>query len=1219
MARGKRPRAASGLMASRFVRWPVWILTRIVVPLCLLMAIGGGIAYVRLLNGSIPLKPLAGPIERAIAAELPGISVSIADASVRLADGGNVEFRLSDVAFKSEAGVAIGHARDAAVSLSANAFWSGRIAPSRIVLIEPRLRLGYSQENGFSFALGQQDEQQNRRMPPAPGQANQPSAQPAQQTSTGGRTQLDLPALLAAVIGRDGRPSGTSSYIKSIGLRNAVLVMEYGADEAIWRIVEGELGIDHRRAGSAATADLRFQSPNGPWRMVLSATREEAGHAVAVDARLTDAMPSRLAGTMPFLAPLSAFEVPITGSAAIRLAQSGEVLAAAGVVEFGRGAIVPGWRGNGRLPVDAGRLTVSYEPSSRRVVLQPSRVQSGTSWALLEGALAPPAAPGQPWQAELVAREGMLGAAEFGLAPKRLDAFVARASFDPDKSRLEVGEFVMRVAGGGLSMKGHVDIAGSVPRARISGSLSQMPVETLKLLWPSIVAPNARRWSGEQIQQGRLASGTFLIDDGGSEGEQQRTPGEFGSRIAVAIEGTGVRLLPKPGFAPVEAPRVLIRLEGNLLDISAPEATIVTGPQRRLPLRGLRMTAPDVSATNAVGELTFRAVGPVAPALDLAEQQAARNGRRLSIPGEGLDGRVDAQVRIAVPLGDALTAEDTRLDIKGRITDGKARGLLGGHDINGATLAVEITDQSLDARGEMLVGGVPAKFNMKRIFAAADGDQPPLLVTANLDTADRAQLGLDINDFVLGEMPVEVLITPRSQADAQIQVRANLTNSEMVIEALGWKKPPGRPATLQFEVVRPSKQRTELQGLRIVGEDISLNGTLVLDGRNKAREFSFPELSLHVVSRLQLSGVLKQDNVWDVNVRGKTLDGRDLFQSLFAVGQLRSRPSPPRKDQSGLDLKAEIDTVLGHHDVSMKGVKLQMSSRAGRTVALTARGLVEGGGREADRPLDVTIQQQGREPRRLLARTDDAGQAFRLIGFYPNMLGGRMQLDVNLDGSGNADKTGRLYVERFSILGDPVTVDAPNSLDTGPRNRQRRVERPRLDFDSMRAPFELGHGQVIVREADLRGQVLGVVLTGKADFRAQYVDLGGTYVPLQGLNSAIGQFPILGQILAGPRGEGVIGMTFAIQGPMSRPQVVVNPASILPGILREMTKLSNPDPRITPRENQPALGGPKAAPKSPAIKSSSTPATAAPNKDGARGQSGRVDADGGWTSQPPTK
>lgn len=1217
--KGGRWQEPSGPASWRLFRWPVWVMTRFVAPLCLLLAIGCGILYVRLLNGAIPLKPLAGPIERAISAELPGISVSVDDASVLLADSGAIELRLNGVTFKSEAGVAVGHARDAAVSLNTNALWSGRLAPSRITLIEPRLRLGYSQESGLSLSLGQQDEQLLGRLPPMSDRDKPSAATPPQNTQLGSRTQIDLSTLLATMIGRDGRPSGTTRYIKSVGLRNATLVVEHGREEAVWRISEGELGFDHGKVGSAATADFRLIGTRGPWRLLLSAAREEAGNAVTVEAKLTDAMPSSIAGPVTLLAPLYGVDVPVTGSASLRFAHSGELLSAAGILDLGRGTIAPGWRGNGRLPVDAGRLTVSYEPSTRRIVLHPSRVQSGTSWAVLEGVLAPPATPGQPWHAELKSREGMLGAAEFSIAPKPLEMFRARASFDPDKQRFEIADVALRSGGGEISFNGHVEIGGSAPRARIQGNLSPMPVETLKLLWPSVVAPNARRWSGNQIQQGRLTSGTFLIEEVGAVGAPGAAGGLGANRISVALEGTGVRLQPKPGFSPVEAGRVLVRLEGNALEVVAPDAAIVTGPQRRLPLRGVRLTASDVSSPTATGDLTLRAMGPLPPALDLAEQQAARNGRPMTIPGEGIDGRIDAQVRIAVPLGDALTAEDTRLDMKGRITDGRVKGLLGGYDINGATISIEMTDQSLDAKGDMLVGGVPAKLTLKRIFAASDGDQPPILISGNLDTADRSQLGLDINDFVQGEMPVEVLISPRAQGEPQVQLRGSLTNAEMVIEALGWKKPPGRPATLQFEVVRPSKQRTELQNLRIVGEDISLTGTMVLDSRNKAREFSFPELSLHVVSRLQLTGTLKPDNNWDVTVRGKTLDGRDFFQSLFAIGQLRSKLPPPRKDQAGVDLKAEIDTVLGHNEVSLKGLKLQMSNRGGRTVALTARGIVEGSGRDTGRPLDITIQQQGREPRRLVARTDDAGQAFRMIGFYPSMLGGRMQLDVNLDGSGNAEKTGRLYVERFSILGDPVGADAPSALDAVQPARQRRVERPRLDFDSMRAPFELGHGQVIVREADLRGQVLGVVLTGKADFRAQYVDLGGTYVPLQGLNSAIGQFPILGQILAGPRGEGVIGMTFAIQGPMSRPQVVVNPASILPGILREMTKLSNPDPRITPRDTPSPASGSKAAPKAPSIKSSSTPGTTIPRTDEPRGRTGRIEADGGWTSQPPSK
>jgi hypothetical protein len=572
-----------------------------------------------------------------------------------------------------------------------------------------------------------------------------------------------------------------------------------------------------------------------------------------------------------------------------------------------------------------------------------------------------------------------------------------------------------------------------------------------------------------------------------------------------------------------------------------------------------------------------------------------------------------------VPLGEDLTTEDTRLEIKGRVTEGRARGVFGSWDISGASLGIDVTDQQLDIKGDMLVGGVPAKLTLRRIFAAPDSEQPPVLLTATLDTADRAQLGLDVNEFVSGEMPVELLITPRTQGESHVQVRANLVNTELTLEPLAWRKVPGRPATLQFEIVRTSKQRTELQGFRIVGEDISLSGSLVLDGRNKLREFSFHELALHVVSRLQLSGTLRNDNVWDVTGRGQTLDGRDYFKSLFALNQVRSKPLPPSKDQAGLDIKIDIDNVLGHQEIALKNLKMQMSNRAGRTIAMNARGTVDSGSRQAGVPLEVTISQAGREPRRLLARSEDAGQVFRMIGFFPNMLGGNMNLDVNLDGSGAADKTGRLNVWNFAILGDPVAGDGFDGPDQSSRGKRRVPQRSRLDFQSMNAPFELGHGQVVISDADLRGQVLGVLLRGKADFRQQTVDLGGTYVPLQGLNSAIGQFPILGVILAGPRGEGVIGMTFRVHGPMARPQVDVNPASIVPGIFREMMQMTTSNPRITPRDVQPApvSATPSVAEPSKAAPKSTTPRAAPPSKAkdaAAIPVPPQVDADGGWNS-----
>jgi len=399
-----------------------------------------------------------------------------------------------------------------------------------------------------------------------------------------------------------------------------------------------------------------------------------------------------------------------------------------------------------------------------------------------------------------------------------------------------------------------------------------------------------------------------------------------------------------------------------------------------------------------------------------------------------------------------------------------------------------------------------------------------------------------------------------------VQVRGDLTNAELSIESLAWRKPAGRSAYVQFDVVKGAgRYKTELQNFRVVGDDIVINGVLSLDAQARVREFSFPNFTIGLVSRLEMHGTLRPDNVWEVRANGTTYDGRDFFHSLYGAGQASEKSRPGRKDEPGLDLRADVDTVLGFSDLTWKGLKVQLSKRAGKLTALSARGTVEGA-REAGRLLEVSLQQKN--GRRLIALSDDAGQVFRLAGFYPNMQGGRLYLEVNLDGRGPAEKTGVIFVEKFNILGDPVVYEvlqAPG--EAGGAKPQRRIQREVLPFDWLRTPFSVGYGQVVLDKAELRGQLLGATFRGKLDYQMQAISIGGTYVPLQGLNSFIGNIPGIGQLLAGPQGEGVLGITFAIQGPMARPQVIVNPLALLtPGITRELMQLTTPTPHVTPRE-----------------------------------------------------
>src|SRR5262249_43968369 len=141
--------------------------------------------------------------------------------------------------------------------------------------------------------------------------------------------------------------------------------------------------------------------------------------------------------------------------------------------------------------------------------------------------------------------------------------------------------------------------------------------------------------------------------------------------------------------------------------------------------------------------------------------------------------------------------------------------------------------------------------------------------------------------------------------------------------------------------------------------------------------------------------------------------------------------------------------------------------------------------------------------------------------------------------------------------------------------------------ENMRVPFSVGAGQFIIHDGIINGPLLGATVRGSIDFKRERIALSGTYVPLFGLNGAIGAVPIFGELLVSRHGEGLFGITFAVQGPTNNPDVLVNPMSVVaPGFLRQLFEFDQSVPHIIPPDNRPAD-----KPASNARASSSPPAT----------------------------
>ena len=1194
----------------------------VAVPAVMLMAMAAGVLYVRLRHGPISFDVLVPPMERGINAELSNNSVKIKGAELRLGDDGAFEFRLRNVSVRETDGDVVATAPLAAVSISTAALWRARIVPDRIELIDPVIRLLYTDDNGLALsatredpleAVAPADDSSEKFSSQAPDASPAPPASlrhaPAVAKTAVPARQISLARMLSDASYRARKRLGATSYLTEFGLRNATVALEYAGQRSSWQVPSVDVDFNHGKTRSVISGRATVSSPRGPWAVSFLTDESDKTDKLVVKTTVRDLVPSTLAAAAPPLAMLRMFDMTVAGDATVELTTGGDIGKADIALEVGSGRIAIPDVSMKPFIVTAGLFQLSFDGKERQWQLGPSPVKWADGNALFSGSMRDAGnAKGPPvWHFALDGKNVSIEGDDAKVAPVALDVWTASGDIIPRQGVVNVGEFRIKGGGGEAVMKGMTRAGPTGQSSRAEVSISPMPLATLKMLWPRALAPNARAWVNERVTSADFKGGKVTFASGDFLAGEAPELSEKGERLSATFQFDDGTAVPMDGMTPVSAPRTLIRLENNALEIAVPDAAAVLPGNRRVPIKALRITSADVAPDRPDGEINFSIASPLAAFLEVLETLPIKSVREASPFPKAADGKVEGQFKLKLPLVSGIDPDSVVFEGKAKITDGRFGKVGGQFDVQGFTLLLDATDKTLDAKGDLLVNGVPAKIIGQRIFGAVEDKQPPFKITATIDEADRTQLGLDINDLVRGAVPVEISLQRGQRPEPTIKLKADLTNAELFLDPVAWHKAQGRSAILEADVVAGKTHKTELQNLKIAGDDIAVEGWVGVGADNKMREFFFPQFTLNVVSRLEVQGTRGNDDIWNVKAHGTTFDGRDLFHSLFSVGDSGERKVKAAKPAAGVDVAAEIDNVIGSSEVSLRGVKLKLSSRAEKLTALDVKGTLDGG-----QPLAVHLDKTS-GPRRLLAESTDGGQTLKLIGFYPNMQGGRLKLEVNLDGKGPAEKTGILWTESFKVLGDPVISEVVGSADQSRPaiNGRKTVTREVFEFDHLKAPFSIGYGQFVLDESYLKGPLVGASVRGTVDFKTRRINLGGTYIPLQGLNGALGGIPLLGQLISGTNGEGIFGITFAVQGALSEPQVIVNPLSMVaPGIFRELFQLTNPASQVQVREDKAP-----AKPVEQRVRASSTPADGAVGKKMQRAPAAAPQIGGdGWSS-----
>ncbi len=1122
------------------------------------------LGYGRLARGPISLPGLVPPIETAINDQLSGLHVKIDDAVLqRSKDGPGVVFRLRNIRLIDQDGETVAQAPLAAIGMSGAALLSGRFAPGSVDFIGPRLLMTYKSGQGLSLAFSKPGEDSDALMRGALSD-DASSSDAVKQAApepmpVAGTRNFNLTNTVNEVFERARR--GDTSYLNRFGFKNAIVVLNQDGAQTLWQVPDFAIDLDHRGKRSTIIGQANVASSRGDWQLKIRTKQHAKRNSLGITALIENLVPSGIAGNFPTVGILKALDMAVDGESSVELSKSGDFLSGEARVRLAPGQITPPWDRDTPVRIDHGDFAVRYLEDKDIVELAPSTLQWGKSRATFSGTFRPvrdAANKVATWSFDLKADDTVLAVEEFDLGPTKVDAWSAQGSLSPKDGSLTLTSFVIRAGDAQIAVSGSVIDGPGSPAVNFAGTVSPMPVDTLKQLWPKFLAGKARQWVLERVAGGQVLGGTFnvALPAGALEAIEQGGAAPDGA-VNVELNFTGMSITYILDMPPVKTGDAKLTVTGTEFTVDIPAAKIVVADGKEVTLSEGRFFIPDLREDPQQGIINYRAAASTPTVMHLLDHEPLGYITEVGLKPDFLGGSATGEFTLAMPLKVDLDFEEIKMSGLAHLEDAIAPNLVGDLGVESGALDVELSEEGVSATGEIKIKDVPANIHWQRVFYAPDEQQPPISISATLDSALREKLGIKVNHLVRGPTPLTLFVKGLGKGTQTMSMEADLTEAQLLFGAMGWTKPKGQVAKVSFDVTQSGDGATNLDNFKIVGNDIGVYGKIALDPQQHLKSFYFSDFSVSPQTHVEITAKVRDDQVLEVHAEGPSYDGRQFFRSLFSAGQLVDDGSAEPPDPFGIDFTAKIGQVHGFYDTTATDFDVMLKKRDGRLVALKGQGKLNG-------KKSAGVELKSKNGARILkAEALDAGAAFRLIGFYRSIEGGEASLQVNMDAGGAGTKTGTLWARDFDVVGDSVVADVltdPNTVAVLGENKQP-VARSRIAFKRLRAPFVVGSGKFRLRDAYINGPQLGATMRGTVDFKSQTVQLGGTYIPLYGLNSALGAIPILGRVLVGRKGEGVVGITFAIKGKLDDPTVLVNPMSVMtPGIFRQIFDFSGAMP-----------------------------------------------------------
>jgi hypothetical protein len=790
-------------------------------------------------------------------------------------------------------------------------------------------------------------------------------------------------------------------------------------------------------------------------------------------------------------------------------------------------------------PIASSIMDINWTPGTGQFALQESALQIGQSSARLSGvfAMGLDSVYGPTLGMVLKAKNVVVHPQDMAAPVAPFDSMEFSGWSAPLYGALGIDRLVVQKGDARVETAGRVDMLQAGLGLDLTLAGQGISADDMKRLWPYLMAPEARDWVVANLTEGTITQARmqFKFPVGSLADEGARKPVPDGA-IQIDLVGTGVAVKPTASMAAIAVGgETRLQIDDTAVTISAGGGRLATAAGT-IVVSNPAVVIDSTDPADRIMEVSGDISGPIPALLDLVrtQQPTLLADNALPIDVAALTGVVDTGLVATIHLPDEDTGRAIRFDyvLNGTVADFASTKPIEQHRIGNGQLAFSASQDGYQLGGTAEIDGIPAQVEI----AGTPTTDPAFRLSSTVDVAELARMGFDASAFLSGS----VRFVAQPMAGGALKVAVDLQDAALNIQDLGISKAAGT-AGMVSATLQQDGELSQLGDIDLAFGTVRAQGAIAYHATDGLVSASFSQLALSDGDSAQLD--LKPiDGGYAVQVRGAQLDLKPMLKRFFSLNEGTGGVKTSQAMQT-LALDVKLERALGFYATTAFNLDLALGLRDGEVRDASVAGQFSDGN-----ALSVTTN-PAPDGRTMSVAFNDAGTILRFLGVYSQLAGGSGNLVLTTD-RGRDVETGRLVMRGFAIVDE---ANVAQVLGNHSDSRTAIAQQNRLDFDVAEVDFLRRSDRVEVTNALVTGATVGGTMRGFIYTTSRQYDLTGTYVPLFGINSVFQKIPLLGPLLGGRDGEGLVGVTFAVQGSLDKPEFKINPLSALvPGVFREL-------------------------------------------------------------------